>query len=121
MICKRALQLGQPHFAGVGNLFQFGAARAQFAARFRGRVALGDIGAPLQLAGFALERLQSLHGVPHLVDQPLALEGIELQRARQLRHLDARARYGVSPVQVGTLLGFGDFLQLGRLLQRQIV
>ena len=48
--------------------------RAQFAARFGGGVALGDVGAALELAGFALERLQALDGVPHLVDQPLALE-----------------------------------------------
>ena len=57
----------------------------------------------------------------HLVDQALALERIEFNRARQLRHLDARARNGVSPVQIGTLLCLGDALQLGRLLQRQIV
>ena len=105
---QRALQFGEPDFAGVRDFAQFGAARAQFAARFGGVIALGGVGAALQLAGFALERLQPLDGVPHLVDQALALERIELERARQLRHLDARARHAHS-ARAGTerFLDFG--------------
>ena len=71
----------------------FGAARAQFLARFGGVIALGDVGAALQFPGFALERLQALDGVAHLVDQPLFLERVELDGANQRRHLDARARH----------------------------
>ena len=64
----------RPGLAGNFDFAQLGAARAQFLARFGGVVALGGVGAALQLAGFALEGLQPLHGVAHLVDQALLLE-----------------------------------------------
>src|SRR5882724_7840286 len=49
---QRALQLGQPDFAGLLDVLQLGAAGAQFLARFGGDVALGYVGAALQAPRF---------------------------------------------------------------------
>src|SRR5260370_286478 len=50
---QRALQLRETDFAGLFDVFQLSAARAQFLARFRGDLALGHVGATLQAPRFA--------------------------------------------------------------------
>ena len=61
-------------FAGNFDFAQLRAAGAQFLARLGGVVALGGVGAALELAGFALQRLQPLDGAVDLFDQALFLE-----------------------------------------------
>ena len=71
---ESALEIGQAHFARFFDLLQFRATRAQLLARFGGGVALGSICAALQPAGLALERMEPLDSVAHLVNQTLLLE-----------------------------------------------
>src|SRR5579862_690602 len=118
---QRALELGQAHFAGVGNFAQLGTTRAQFAASLRRGVALGHIGAALELAGLALEGLQALDGMADLVNEALALEGIELERARQPRNSDAGARDVVARAEVRPLPRARHGFETRRLLERRSV
>ena len=82
---QRALQFGEPDFAGFFDVLQFGAARAQFLARFRRHIALGDVRAAFQPPGFAFQRLQALDRAAHLVDQPLLLKRVEIDVANARR------------------------------------
>ncbi len=106
-------------------LFDFADFRAlafQFAARFGGVIALAGFGAAFELARLALQHLHPLDGLANLVDQPLFLNGVELNVANQLRHFDARARQRMLRADIRTLLcSPRDFRQLRRLLQRQLV
>src|SRR5215469_12728468 len=118
---ERALQFGEANFAGVFNVLQFRAARAQLFARFRGDFAFGDVRAALQPAGFAFERLQPLDRAAHLVHQALFLKRIEINVADGEGNLDARARHSPFRANVGTLFALRGLVQLRRLLQRRVV
>ena len=72
-------------------------------------------------ARFALEGLQPLDGVADLVDQPLFLKQVELDRARQLRHLDAQARNVILRANVGALLRLRHPLELRGFPQTFVV
>ena len=76
--CSVRLSSVKSDLAGDSDLSQFRAARAQFLARFGGSLALGGVGAALEPAGLALERMQPLDGVADLVDQPLLFDWVEL-------------------------------------------
>src|SRR5579864_2638364 len=118
---KHALQIGEAGLAGNFNFAQLGAARAQFLARFGGVVALGGVGAALEFSRFAFEGLQALDRVADFVDEPFFLKQVELDRARQLRHLDAQAGNVVLQAQVGALLGLGHPLELHGFAQTFVV
>src|ERR1700674_2095058 len=94
---------------------------SQFAPGFGGRVALGHVGAAFELAHFALQRVHSLHRLPELGDQAIALPRVEFDRTCQLRHLDARPRDCVPYMQIGTLLRFGSTLESRGLSERDVV
>ena len=76
---------------------------------------------PEKVSGFAFERLQTLDGAAHLVNQALLLEGIEVDVADGQGNLDAGARHCPLCPHVRALLGFRRLLEFYRLLQRRIV
>ncbi len=116
-----ALQFREPDFAGLFDIFQLGAARAQLFARFRGHIALGDVHAAFQPARFAFQRLQALHRAAHLVDQALFFKGVEVDITNGERNLHACAGHVPFRMDVRALLGFRRLLQLDRLLQRVVI
>src|ERR1700688_1453425 len=118
---KHALQIGEPRFARNFDFSQLNAARAQLLARFGGVIALGGVGAPLELAGLALEGLQPLDRVADFFDEAFLLKQVELDRARQLRHLDAQAGNVILRAEVGALLGLRHALKLRRFSQTFVV
>src|SRR6202521_1809643 len=118
---QRALQFGEPDFAGFFDVFQLGAARAQFFARFRRDVAFGHVRAALQAPGFAFQRLQPLDRAAHLVDQPLFLKRIEIDVTNGDGNLHARPRHLPLRANVRSFLRLQSFIELGRLLQRGLV
>src|SRR6266403_1776068 len=118
---QRALQLGESDFAGLFDVLQLGAARAQFLARFGGDVALGYVGAALQAPRFAFERLQPLDRAAHLVDEALLFERIEIDRANSDGNLHARPRHVPLRANVRPLLRFRRLIELRGLLQRGFV
>jgi hypothetical protein len=118
---QRALQLGQPDFAGLLNILQLRTPRTQFAPRFRRVLALGHVRAPLQPPSLALQRLQALHRAAHFVDQPLLLKRVEFDPADFQRNRDACPRHFPLRANVLLLLRFRRLVELHRLLQRQVV
>src|SRR5258707_2635743 len=118
---QRTLQFGQPDFAGFLDIFQLGAARAQFLARFRRDVAFGHVRAALQASGFAFQRLQPLDGAAHFVDQPLFLKWIEIDVANGDGDFHARPRHVPLRADVRPLLHLRSFIEFLGLLQRALV
>src|SRR5580658_4511203 len=118
---ERALEFREADFAGFFDVFQFGASRAEFLARFGRYITFGSIDAPFEAARFALERLQALDGAAHLVDQALFLEGVEIDAANLDGNLDAGAGHRPLGLHVRLFLRLGRGFQLFGLLQRQVV
>src|ERR1700730_1397051 len=65
--------------------------------------------------------MYALYRLPEFGDQSLSLARVELDRTRQLRHLDTRPRNSVPSTQIGTLLRFRGTLNSRGLFERDLV
>src|SRR5216683_2720434 len=118
---QRALQFGEPDFAGFLDVFQLGAARAQFLSRFGRDLAFSHVRAALQAYGFAFQRLQPLDRAAHLVDQPLFFKWIEIDGTNGDGNLHTRPCYVPLRADVRSFLRFQCLIELRGLLQSGLV
>ena len=118
---QHPLQFGGIRFGDDFDFAKFLPARFQFLAGFGENVGLRGLDAALELDDFALEGLNALDRLAHLVDQALLLERIEIDFADAHGHFHARAAQREAGAEIGALVRARPCFEFLGLLHRKQV